>query len=506
MAGAGVSYSLQQAFRLKGHDSAVQCCAASEAWVASGGEDGRLLVHDLSAASSAGASPDAAPQPPSAPGPSTKFSAASPATRPLLSLALTSADGQPAAVAALAFNPAAAHAASLFAAAGSLVHHVDTRAGSVVQTFTGSKEEVGGLAVACKGGHLVAGDDAGEVQVYDLAAGKQYKSIRNVHKSICSSVAFRAHKPWDLLSGGLDSTVAKYDFSRPKCIDRWDMAALSAAAGAAGGGGGGGQIWNPPFVHQVAVPPAEERPWCQWVAAARGDGAVAVLDADVSSAASGSSGPTTQVAGARGGGARGGRGSGAASSKAGAADKGTLAIPLVLDSEAGGHTRPVCSVAWAPQQASASASSSGAPGAAAAGPGRLYSGGEDARVVVWGVADALAARAAGHVLVPPGQLRGGQTSGGSGAAGAGGESGDGEAEQASEEAGGREREGEGSGEGGDRGKGKVAERRTAVLAEVQHGRKINQLCCLAVEGQELVAVAAVSKFVSLYRLAEVELG
>lgn len=55
------------------------------------------------------------------------------------------------------------------------------------------------------------------------------------------------------------------------------------------------QVFNPPFVHQVAVPPGDARPRCQWVAAARGDGAIAVFDADVSSAACGASGPTTQV-------------------------------------------------------------------------------------------------------------------------------------------------------------------------------------------------------------------
>ncbi|GLC47933.1 hypothetical protein PLESTB_000041300 [Pleodorina starrii] len=499
-------FTVLPAYKLKGHQAAVLCCAPTGSRIASGAEDGRLLLHDLRSAPSAA----------SAAGGSTTSDNASctSAAKPLSTIALTGPDGQPAAVAALAVNPTSPET-SIFAAAGSLVHHVDLRAGSVVQTYGSSREEVNGLCVSGRGVHLAAGDDAGEVQVYDLAAGRLFKSIRNVHRSICSSVAFRAHKPWDLLTGGLDSTVAKYDFSRPKCVDRWDMAALAAGSGAPGGaaaatsgGGGGGQLFNPPFVHQVAVPPGDARPTCQWAAAARGDGAVVVLDADVSSAASGSSGPTTPLAAAAG--SRGtGRGGGASrgsiravgsSGGGGGGGGGGPMRPLVLDRDLGGHTMPVCSVAFAPcsaatAAAAAAAAASEAPATAAGC--RLYSGGEDCRVILWDVGGALAARAAGLPLVGP------AAAAAAAPGDVGREAGEAEAaavargaEASASGGGGAPEEGEGKGE--EEGEGQEGGR-VAVLAEVRHGRKVNQLCCTELDGAELVAVAAVSKFVVVYR-------
>lgn len=326
--------------------------------------------------------------------------------------------------------------------------------------------------------------------VVHAAAGRQYKGIRNVHRSLCSSVAFRPHKPWDLLSSGLDSTIAKYDFSRPKCIDRWDMAALAAQPGAAGGGGG--QIFNPPFVHQVAVPTGESRPGCGWLAAARGDGAVVVLDADVSSAASGSSGPTSVLAAAAAGGRKGGGGGGGGTVKGkgkGGSGGGGVMLPLVLDRDVGGHTLPVCSVAWSPG-AAAAAAAAGSTEAVASSTCRLYSGGEDCRVVVWDVRAALGARAAGRPLLPPpwqprppapaaeDEGEGGAAAGGGGVEG---------------EASGTDGAGEGTGQ---------EEGAVAVLAEVCHGRKVNQLCTLGLDGKEFVAVAAISKFLVLYELRD----
>jgi hypothetical protein len=45
--------------------------------------------------------------------------------------------------------------------------------------------------------------------VVDLAAGKLFRNMRGAHANICSSVAFRRHRPWELLSGALDMTVAR---------------------------------------------------------------------------------------------------------------------------------------------------------------------------------------------------------------------------------------------------------------------------------------------------------
>lgn len=55
------------------------------------------------------------------------------------------------------------------------------------------------------------------VQVVDLGAGgKHFKSLRGAHANIASGVAFRAHRPWEVLTAGMDMTVARWVLLR--CI------------------------------------------------------------------------------------------------------------------------------------------------------------------------------------------------------------------------------------------------------------------------------------------------
>lgn len=54
----------------------------------------------------------------------------------------------------------------------------------------------------------------------DIGSKTSYKTIkRNGHTSICSSVQFRPGKQWELLTGGLDSTVNHWDYSRPRKLE-----------------------------------------------------------------------------------------------------------------------------------------------------------------------------------------------------------------------------------------------------------------------------------------------
>lgn len=46
-------------------------------------------------------------------------------------------------------------------------------------------------------------------QVIDLAAGKVFRAIQAAHSSVATAVAFRPHRPWELLSAGCDMTVAR---------------------------------------------------------------------------------------------------------------------------------------------------------------------------------------------------------------------------------------------------------------------------------------------------------
>lgn len=176
------------------------------------------------------------------------------------------------AVPSLCGHPGEEH--TLFAAAGSCVLELDLRAGlgpaAVRRCFAANADEVNCVAAsAANGGWLAAADDSGEMQVISLApaAGSTaaaateghtggsaaggvvvpaaeggfprparpaaYKTLRRGHSNIAAAAAFRPHRPWELLSGGLDSTVVKWDFSRLRPLQTWNLAGEATASGGA---------------------------------------------------------------------------------------------------------------------------------------------------------------------------------------------------------------------------------------------------------------------------------
>lgn len=140
---------------------------------------------------------------------------------------------------------------------------------------------------------------------------------------------------------------------------------------------------------------------------------------------------------------------------------------------------------------------------------RVYSGGEDCRILAWDLEAATAAAAATAATAASSATDAAVAAAAAGGAGDGGRGGDGDDGRP----GGGGDDGEevaagvsGAGEGGEGGvKGRVQGQRQpggrprALAAEVRHPRKVNQLCVTGVGGVEVVVVAAVSKFVTLYR-------
>lgn len=136
---------------------------------------------------------------------------------------------------------------------------------SVVST---SDEEVNQVVVHPSGEFLASADDSGCVRVVRLKDKTTFKHLRRGHSNICSCVAFRPRQPWEVFSGGLDCLLLLWDFNRGK--QRLACRAEVAA------GASESQLFNPPFVHALAVPTRREL--ANHVAAARGDGKVAVYD------------------------------------------------------------------------------------------------------------------------------------------------------------------------------------------------------------------------------------
>lgn len=98
----------------------------------------------------------------------------------------------------------------LFVSHGDKVSVVDPRnLKGPIEAFEGAgEEEINALALSETGSALAVADDSGAVRVLELPTGKVCRTLRR-HTNICSSVAFRPHRPNNLLSAGLDMQVKR---------------------------------------------------------------------------------------------------------------------------------------------------------------------------------------------------------------------------------------------------------------------------------------------------------
>lgn len=108
----------------------------------------------------------------------------------------------------VAFSPAAP--GQLYVSHGEIVSVLDPRnlKGHVEEFQGAGEEEINALALNETGSALAVADDSGAVRVLELPGGKVCRTLRR-HTNICSSVAFRPHRPNNLVSAGLDMQVRK---------------------------------------------------------------------------------------------------------------------------------------------------------------------------------------------------------------------------------------------------------------------------------------------------------
>ncbi|XP_038986280.1 WD repeat-containing protein 53 isoform X2 [Phoenix dactylifera] len=232
--------------RLKGHKAAVACCIASRARpgiIASSGEDGRICWFDL---------------------------------RCKDVLFTIDLGEQP--ISSLCFK--AGNEAIVYASSGTKVSCLDIHMVSSwkpLETYNYNKDEINQIAYSSKSNFLAAADDSGDVKIIDTSQQCLYKTLRAVHTSICSSVQFLSWKPWTAITGGLDSKLAMWDFSRGRTYNVIDygMPEVDSTVSC----GNVGQCLNPAFVHSIAVPEMDMLQGLNKACAvARGDGVVDVID------------------------------------------------------------------------------------------------------------------------------------------------------------------------------------------------------------------------------------
>ncbi|XP_035535928.1 WD repeat-containing protein 53 [Morone saxatilis] len=148
------------------------------------------------------------------------------------------------------FSPAAP--GQLYVSHGDTVSVLDPRnlKGPVEQFLGAGEEEINALALSDTGSALAVADDSGAVRVLELPGGKVCRTLRR-HTNICSSVAFRPHRPNNLLSAGLDMQVMLWGLQKTRPL--WTLNLQDVAEEEDDHQQRPGQLFNPPLAHCVTV-------------------------------------------------------------------------------------------------------------------------------------------------------------------------------------------------------------------------------------------------------------
>jgi WD40 repeat protein len=94
---------------------------------------------------------------------------------------------------------------------------------SIVHRFAFNRDEINDLALSYNGSYLAAADDSGELKIIDLRTQELHKTLRSVHDNICAAVAYRPHHPWEVLSGGLDSKLVRWNLATGRPLRSWNI-------------------------------------------------------------------------------------------------------------------------------------------------------------------------------------------------------------------------------------------------------------------------------------------
>ncbi|XP_028275687.1 WD repeat-containing protein 53 [Parambassis ranga] len=148
------------------------------------------------------------------------------------------------------FSPAAP--SRLYVSHGDTVSVLDPRnLKGPVEGFQGAgEEEINALALNETGSALAVADDSGAVRVLELPGGKVCRTLRR-HTNICSSVAFRPHRPNNLVSAGLDMQVMLWGLQKTRPL--WTLSLQDVAEEEDDHQQRPGQLFNPPLAHCVSV-------------------------------------------------------------------------------------------------------------------------------------------------------------------------------------------------------------------------------------------------------------
>ncbi|KAI8360484.1 WD40-repeat-containing domain protein [Mortierella sp. GBAus27b] len=180
-----------------------------------------------------------------------------------------------------AFTPADSH--TIYVGSGNKIYSFDLRMESLLlstamatKTYEGAEDEINQIQVNHRATYLAACDDAGDVRVLDLKTHKWMRSLERKHENtaqlafttpqIAMTVRFVPKKELQAISGGMDKSIVAWDFYKGRATQ------LINTDNPPPDGVQSKQLFNPPFVHSIAVHSSGTR-----VAVGLGDGSVQFL-------------------------------------------------------------------------------------------------------------------------------------------------------------------------------------------------------------------------------------
>lgn len=290
--------------RLKGHDDSTTCCISSRERsnvIVTSGDDGRVCWFDLRC-------PDV-PQ------------------------LVMDVSVEP--VSSICFKSGMED--TIYVSSGKEIKGFDVRLAAAqwkpLESYNYNKEEINKVVCNSKSSFLAAADDNGEVKIIDIRQQCLYKTLRAGHTSICSTVEFLPWRSWEVISGGLDSMLMLWDFSKGRPYKVVDFATFDVSSSIAG------RCVNPAFVHAIAVPEVDMLDKLDKICAvARGDGAIDVINIETEMASTKSKSSSNSRKGSH---SRSKDGSSSSNTEADKNGKKRLHLDYTL----GGHTAAISSLA-----------------------------------------------------------------------------------------------------------------------------------------------------------------
>lgn len=116
-----------------------------------------------------------------------------------------------------------------------------------VVVFSENNDDVNQIVVNGSG-LLAACDDSGECKLIDTKQNKVYRTLRNRHKNICSTVSFISSRPDDIVTGGLDSQILVWNYTSVRLVQTINTQDVLEKLG-----DDSVKMFNPPLVNSIDI-------------------------------------------------------------------------------------------------------------------------------------------------------------------------------------------------------------------------------------------------------------